>query len=111
MPDEHVRTYSQTFVTAFARGLAVIQAFEGRPEPISLADIAMTAGVDRAVARRSMLTLIELGFARFENRRYWLTPAILRLGYSYLTHCGLDGIFQHYVEDVVRALDTSCSVS
>ncbi|SDR53143.1 transcriptional regulator, IclR family [Rhizobiales bacterium GAS191] len=105
------RPRSQIFVTAFARGLAVIQAFEGSRQPLSLAEIAARAGVDRAVARRSLLTLIELGFAVMERKHYRLAPAVLRLGYSYLSQCGMDGVLQPFVERVARQIGESCSVT
>lgn len=102
---------SQSFVTAFARGLAVIEAFAGSEAPLSLAEIATQAGVDRAVARRSLLTLIELGYATFEKKSYRLSPRILRLGYSFLSQSGMDGRLQPFVETVAAKVGESCSVS
>ncbi|MDB5606024.1 MAG: IclR family transcriptional regulator [Bradyrhizobium sp.] len=102
---------SQSFVTAFARGLTVIEAFGGGAETLSLAEIAARSGVDRAVARRSLLTLIELGYAVFEKKNYRLTPRILRLGYAYLSQSGMDGRLQPFVEAVAKKTGESCSVS
>lgn len=102
---------SQSFVTAFARGLAVIEAFSGGETSLSLTEIAVKSGVDRAVARRSLLTLIELGYAIYEKKSYRLTPRILRLGYSYLSQSGMDGRLQPFVETVSAEIGESCSVS
>jgi IclR family pca regulon transcriptional regulator len=67
-------------VSGFARGLAVIEAFDQARGPLSLAEVAEPAGVDRAVARRMLLTLIELGLVAETQRHYQLTVRVLRLG-------------------------------
>jgi len=102
---------SQSFVTAFARGLKVIEAFAGGAEALSLAEIAARSGVDRAVARRSLLTLIELGYAVADKKSFRLTPRILRLGYAYLSQSGMDGRLQPFVDAVAASTGESCSVS
>jgi IclR family pca regulon transcriptional regulator len=102
---------SQSFVTAFARGLTVIEAFAGNAEALTLAEIAARSGVDRAVARRSLLTLIELGYAVADKKSYRLTPRILRLGYAYLSQSGMDGRLQPFVDAVAAKIGESCSVS
>jgi IclR family pca regulon transcriptional regulator len=99
---------SQSFVTAFARGLKVIEVFAGGAEVLSLAEIAARSGVDRAVAR---LTLIELGYAVADKKSFRLTPRILRLGYAYLSQSGMDGRLQPFVDAVAASTGESCSVS
>ena len=102
---------SQTFVSAFARGLAVIEAFDRAHAPLSLAEVAARARVDRAVARRMLMTLIELGLVAETHRHYQLTPRVLRLGYSFLSQTGLDGIAQPFVTEVAQRTGESCSVA
>jgi len=102
---------SQSFVTAFARGLSVIEAFGSTTEALSLAEIAARSGNDRAVARRSLLTLIELGYATTDKKNYRLTPRILRLAYAYLAQSGMDGRLQRYVDAVAAEIAEACSVS
>src|SRR5215471_5530925 len=57
-----------------------IEAFDRARAPLRLADVAERAGVDRAVARRMLLTLIELGLVTEAQRHYQLTARVLRLG-------------------------------
>jgi IclR family transcriptional regulator, pca regulon regulatory protein len=102
---------SQSFVTAFARGLTVIEAFSGSEDSLSLSEVASRAGIDRAVARRSLLTLIELGYATYDRKSYRLTSRILRLGYSYLSQSGMDGRLRPFVDSVSAEIGESCSVS
>lgn len=102
---------SQTFVTAFARGLAVIEAFDRATAPLSLPEVAARAGVDRAVARRMLLTLMELRLVAETQRHYRLTPRVLRLGYSFLSQTGLDGLAQPFVTEVAERTGESCSIA
>ena len=55
------------------------------PFPARLAAPSITYCVSfsrlpRTVVRRLLLTLIDLGFVRTDEKDYWLTPKVLRLG-------------------------------
>jgi IclR family pca regulon transcriptional regulator len=90
----------RNFVTAFARGLAVIQCFG--PE-----NRAMTL----TVARRLLLTLVELGFARLHERRFELTTRVLRLAYSFLASTGLGASVQPFLDDLAHSIGETVSLS
>jgi IclR family transcriptional regulator, pca regulon regulatory protein len=47
-----------------------------------------------------LLTLIKLGLVTETQRHYRLTPRVLRLGYSFLSQTGLDGLVQPFVTEV-----------
>ncbi|MEU2349154.1 IclR family transcriptional regulator C-terminal domain-containing protein [Modestobacter sp. NPDC049651] len=73
------------FAKSFARGLEVIKAFSpDEPQP-TLSDIARKTGMTRAAARRFLLTLVELGYVGTADRRFFLRPAVLELGFTYLS--------------------------
>lgn len=69
----------------FLKGLSVIEAFDREHEALTIAEVAKSTGLDRATARRCLLTLIRLGYAETEGRRFRLTARVLRLGYAYLS--------------------------
>ena len=102
---------SQTFVTAFARGLAVIEAFGPGHKSMTLAEVAARIGVDRAVTRRLLLTLVELGYATQTGRQFELTTGILKLGYSYLSAAGLGSILQPHLNELSHEIEETVSVS
>ena len=102
---------SQTFVTAFARGLAVIEAFGPGNKSMTLAEVAARIGVDRAVTRRLLLTLVELGYATQTGRQFELTTGILKLGYSYLSAAGLGSILQPHLDELSQEIEETVSVS
>jgi IclR family pca regulon transcriptional regulator len=98
-------------VTAFARGLAVIQAFgPSRPHP-TLAELAKATGLPRATVRRCMHTLVALGYAQSNGRFFTLLPKILTLGYSYLSTTPLPRIGQPFLERISERINESCSMS
>jgi IclR family pca regulon transcriptional regulator len=71
-------------MAGFAKGLAVIEAFDGAGGRMTLSDAAKSAGISRAAARRCLLTLLELGYVEHDGRYFRPLPRILRLGTSYL---------------------------
>jgi IclR family transcriptional regulator, pca regulon regulatory protein len=72
------------YVQSLARGLAVIRTFSAEAPRQTLSQVAARAGLDRAGARRILLTLKTLGYVRQEGRNFFPLPNILHLGYSYL---------------------------
>jgi DNA-binding IclR family transcriptional regulator len=60
------------FTNSIARAMQVLAAFHHADRPLSLADIAQGAGIDRSAAQRIVHTLRSLGYIRrdAENRGY-----------------------------------------
>jgi IclR family transcriptional regulator, pca regulon regulatory protein len=95
----------------FAKGLAVISAFDRDRDALSIADVARLTGLDRATARRCLLTLEKLGYAELSGKQFRLTPRILRLGYGYLSATPLPRLVQPSLERLSEQTQESCSVS
>ena len=68
----------------FAKGLAVLRAFDEAHSHLTLAEVARRAGLDRAAARRLVLTLMHLGYVRQQGRVFSLTPRVLILAGGFL---------------------------
>ena len=73
------------FMTSLARGLHVIRAFTGFDRRLTIADVSRATGLTRAVVRRCLYTLRELGYAGTDGRTFFLQPKVLNLGYAYLS--------------------------
>lgn len=99
------------FVTAFARGLSVIQCFSKSVETLTLADVAARTGLSRGTARRFLLTLESLGFVATENGHFRLLPKVLDLGFSYLSSVPLWELAQPFMKSIVDAVDESCGLA
>lgn len=81
-------------VAGLEKGLQVIEAFDQERSRLTIAEVAAFTGLTRAAARRYLLTLTHLGYMRHENKLFSLTPAILRLGQSYLHSARLPRLVQ-----------------
>ncbi|GGO61051.1 IclR family transcriptional regulator domain-containing protein [Nonomuraea cavernae] len=99
------------FIEALARGLDVIRVFRpGRPV-MSLTEVATAAGLARPTARRILLTLQELGYARAEQGGFALTPRVLELGVSYVRSMGLWDVARPHMERLVAQTHESSSIA
>ena len=99
------------FVQGIERGFAVIKAFSSEAPALTIAEVAERTQLTRAVARRYLLTLEELGCVARNGSQFRLTPRVLDLGFTYLGTIDVPGIAQPIMEKVVDKLRESCSVS
>jgi IclR family pca regulon transcriptional regulator len=99
------------FVQSLERGLSVIRVLNVPAPGLTLTDVAREADLTRAAARRFLLTLVDLGYVRCDDRRFSLTPSVLELGYSFLSSLTLPEIAQPHLRDLVQRVHESSSVS
>ncbi|MEK1888903.1 MAG: IclR family transcriptional regulator [Phyllobacterium sp.] len=99
------------FVSGFARGLRVIEAFGEHDRRLSIADVAKRTELDRATVRRSLLTLVDLRYADYDGKFFTLTPRILRLGHSYLSATPLTTLVQPHLDELSEKTGQSSSAS
>lgn len=99
------------FMTSLARGLHVIRAFSGVDRRLTIADVSRATGLTRAVVRRCLYTLRELGYAATDGRTYSLQPRILNLGYAYLSTAPLPIAAQPVLEELSEQLGEATSVA
>lgn len=94
-----------------AKGLAVIETFTAERPRQSIAEVSATSGLDRATARRCLLTLAELGYADYDGKFFTLTPRVLRLGTACLATMPLPRLVQPTLDRLSETLNESASVS
>lgn len=80
-PDEENAADTKGGVRAVSRALAILRAFKLDQPMLALAEIAASAGLNRATTRRMLLTLIDEGLVRQEpiSQRYSMTLRVLEL--------------------------------
>ena len=111
-PDEALyRGGDPDFMTSLARGLHVIRAFSGVDRRLTIADVSRATGLTRAVVRRCLYTLRELGYAATDGRTFSLQPRILNLGYAYLSTAALPIAAQPVLEELSEQLGEATSVA
>ncbi|AGT11095.1 IclR family transcriptional regulator domain-containing protein [Paracoccus aminophilus] len=99
------------YIASLAKGLSVIEAFRAESPRLSIAEVAETTGLDRATARRCLLTLHELGYAAYDGKFFTLTPRVLRLGMGALAALPLAQIVQPWLDQLSDRIGQSVSVS
>lgn len=102
---------SEEFVRALARGLSVIQSFDAEHAQLTLSDVAKRTDMTRATARRLLHTLQQLDYVASDGKYFSLRPKVLSLGFAYLSSLNLAQIAQPYMEQLVDAVQESCSMS
>ncbi|MBO0885878.1 MAG: helix-turn-helix domain-containing protein, partial [Acidimicrobiales bacterium] len=96
---------------AFERGLAVIKAFDADHPELTLSDVARLTGINRAAARRFVLTLEALGYIRAEGRYFSLTPKVLELGFAYLSTLSLPDVATPHLRTLAATVGESSYLS
>lgn len=99
------------FVSGFAKGLRVIESFGEQDRRLSISDVARKTELDRATVRRSLLTLVELGYADYDGKFFTLTSRVLRLGHSYLSATPLPLLLQPHLDLLSDKTGQSSSAS
>src|SRR5215472_11489566 len=93
-----------------AKGLAVIRAFSRDHAALSLSDIARSARIPAATARRCLLTLEELGYLTRSGRSFLLRPKVLELGAAYLESMNIEQLTKTHLEELARKTADSAAL-
>jgi IclR family pca regulon transcriptional regulator len=100
------------FVTALARGLAVLLALSDKKRRMSIAQVSHRTGIPRAAARRSLHTLSKLGFVAADDaRRFYLRPRVLSFSHGYLSASPIAVLAQPILDRLSESLREACSVA
>jgi IclR family transcriptional regulator, pca regulon regulatory protein len=98
-------------IESLAKGLRVLEAFGAERPRLSVSEAAAIAGLDRAGARRCLLTLHDLGYADYDGKYFSPTPRVLRLGLGALAALPLPQIVQPWLDQLSERIGQSTSVS
>lgn len=109
--DAHGPKPGDSYVQSFARGLAVLRSFGAHAPAQTLSEVAASAELTRAGARRILLTLLHLGYVEMDGRLFRLTPKVLELGFAYLSSLPVWTQAQPVMEELVQNLRQSCSAA
>ncbi len=110
MSDDKILPSHRDYVGALATGLEVLGAFDAEHREMTLSQVAERMNIDRAKARRFLLTLHSLGFIRRDGRMFALTPKVLTLGQAYTASNNYLAVVEHYLKDITQRLGESASL-
>ena len=111
MEDQLLQPGDRDYVGALAAGLEVLQAFDAEHARMTLSEVAARTEMDRAKARRFLLTLHALGFVKRSGRQFELTPRVLQLGYAYQASNNYRAVILQHLEDITAELGESSSLA
>ncbi|HMO07997.1 MAG TPA: IclR family transcriptional regulator C-terminal domain-containing protein [Paracoccaceae bacterium] len=99
------------FVEALAKGLAILEAFDPAHPDMTLSEVARRVGLTPAAARRSLITLTELGYVGSRDKRFHLKPRIMALGSAFYYAARFDELVQPDLRNLVARFGDASSVS
>lgn len=99
------------YVGGLAKGLAVIEAFDAAHPEMTLSEVARRALITPAAARRSLHTLVKLGYVRHINKRFLLSARVLTLGAAYLRAAHIEELLMPELRRVVGLFGGAASVT
>lgn len=99
------------YIASLAKGLQVIECFGSETPRLTITDAAKRTGLDRATARRCLLTLHHLEYVEFDGKFFTATPRILRLGIGALASLPLPQLVQPWLDQLSEKIGESASVS
>ena len=103
--------HERDIMGGLGKGLLVIETFTATRPRQSISDVAAASGLDRATARRCLLTLAHMGYADYDGKYFTLKPRILRLGTACLATMPLPQVVQPLLDRLSDDLGESSSVS
>lgn len=105
------RSERTDFVTALARGLAVVEAFSAEAPELTLTEVANRTGVSPATARRALITLQQLGYVGLVGKRFVLRPKVLSLGSAFLSSMNIRELAQPALQEIADRFRDSASLA
>jgi len=94
-----------------AKGLEVIRAFSREHATLTLSEVAETARLPAATARRCLRTLEDLGYVKRSGRSFVLRPKVLELGAAYLESMNIEALTKTYLEDLASQTGDSAALT
>ncbi|MCA0042891.1 IclR family transcriptional regulator domain-containing protein [Celeribacter litoreus] len=102
---------SSDVMSSMVKGLRVLECFGAGTPKLTITDAAQMTGLDRATARRCLLTLHHAGYADYDGKFFTLTPRAMRLGMGAIASLPLPQIVQPWLDQLTEQIGQSCSVS
>ena len=98
------------FVEALAKGLRILESFDATCPEMTLSEVARRVGLSPAAARRSLITLGELGYVGQRDKRFHLRPKIMTLGSAFYFSARIGEVLQPDLRALVEKFGDASSV-
>lgn len=99
------------FVSAIARAMTVLEAFDADRPEMTLSELADLTGITPATVRRCLHTLSVTGHIRQSGRRFRLGPRVLTLAQGYAAANRIEDLVARELRLLVESFDDPSSVA
>ena len=100
------------FINSLAKGLGILEAFSAHAPKLNLSELAEATGLHKAAVQRYTHTLLKLGYLeRGPDKRYFLAPRVMLLGYALLQGSELVERVRSYLREFAETLNCSVNFS
>lgn len=112
LPGAHEEKSDRQFVTALARGLEVLRAFQPEDGPLGNQDLAERTGLPKPTVSRITHTLTTLGYLDYVPRlaRYTIAPSVLSLGHACVGAAGVRRVALPYMQALAEYADATVAL-
>jgi IclR family pca regulon transcriptional regulator len=112
MSDANVKARKDgEYLSTLARGLSVLRSFTKEQPEMTLSEVAKATGLNPAVARRCLHTLVELGYVGRQDKRFLLTPEVMGFASAFLESMNLEEVVRPYLQEVRDQTGDSSSMA
>jgi IclR family pca regulon transcriptional regulator len=111
MAQQPKKRQDSEYLSTLERGLSVLRAFnQSRPE-MQLSEVAAATGLNPAVARRCLNTLVQLGYVAQHGRKFLLRPEVLVFGSAFLASMNIEEVAGPHLQAVRDETGDSSSMA
>lgn len=96
----------RNFITSLNRGLNLLRAFTQDRASLSFTEIVKESELSQTTVFRIIHTLEKLGYLKFDlkNRKYYVGPKVLELGYASFMNMRIKDIARPYMEELFKVI-------
>jgi DNA-binding IclR family transcriptional regulator len=112
LPSREDDSVDSQFVTALARGLEVLRAFEPKEGPLGNSELAERSGLPKPTVSRITYTLTKLGYLEYLPRlgKYRIGLGVLALGHECVGGAALRRAARPFMQDFASYADASVAL-
>ena len=108
---EQLAEKPRDFVGAVVHVMNVLRSFDAEHPKMTLSEVSKRTGLDRAGARRYLLSLAHLGYVVQEDKVFRLSPKVLELGYAFMATIPLSKMAQQFLDQITQETGETSAVA